>query len=316
LESGEFRFEHKPVLLDECIDGLNIKPGGIYIDCTLGGGGHSEAIARRLKNGRLLGIDRDADAIAAASGRLEKYKDVFTACQGDFGDLAALARSQGISQADGILFDLGVSSYQIDNPARGFSYREDALLDMRMDASAGQTAAELVATADYGELCRILRDYGEERFAARIAAEIVKRRAASPIDTTFKLRDVVASAIPAAAARKEKQHPAKRTFQALRIAVNRELDSVERGVRAAIELAAPGGRICVISFHSLEDRIVKNIFAQSVHGCTCPRDFPVCVCGAKAKIRLITKRPLTASRAELDENPRSHSAKLRITEKL
>lgn len=316
MESGEFRFEHKPVLLDECIDGLNIKPGGIYIDCTLGGGGHSEAIARRLKNGRLLGIDRDADAIAAASGRLEKYKDVFTACQGDFGDLAALARSQGISQADGILFDLGVSSYQIDNPARGFSYREDALLDMRMDASAGQTAAELVATADYGELCRILRDYGEERFAARIAAEIVKRRAASPIDTTFKLRDVVASVIPAAAARKEKQHPAKRTFQALRIAVNRELDSVERGVRAAIELAAPGGRICVISFHSLEDRIVKNIFAQSVHGCTCPRDFPVCVCGAKAKIRLITKRPLTASRAELDENPRSHSAKLRITEKL
>ena len=153
MESGEFRFEHKPVLLDECIDGLNIKPGGIYIDCTLGGGGHSEAIARRLKNGRLLGIDRDADAIAAASGRLEKYKDVFTACQGDFGDLAALARSQGISQADGILFDLGVSSYQIDNPARGFSYREDALLDMRMDASAGQTAAELVATADYGELC-------------------------------------------------------------------------------------------------------------------------------------------------------------------
>lgn len=309
-------FEHRPVLLEECIEGLNIHPEGIYVDCTLGGGGHSERIAERLASGRLVGLDRDGDAIAAASERLSRFGNKVSFCKTNFSELGEALDSLGIRTADGFLFDLGVSSYQLDAAERGFSYSADAPLDMRMDRSSGITAAELLEGIEYGALVRILRDYGEEKFAPQIASAIIRARQLSPIETTTDLKDIIASALPAAARAREKQHPAKRSFQAIRIAVNSELDSVRAGVAAAIDRLAPGGRICVISFHSLEDRIIKNLFAENAVKCTCPRDFPVCVCGANPKLGIITKHPIIPNEDELSENPRSHSAKLRIAERI
>ena len=309
-------FSHKPVLLAECLEGLRIRKNGVYVDCTLGGGGHSYEIAKRLgPDGLLIGIDQDDDALAAASARLAEFP-WFRAVKANFAELAGVLRSFRLEGADGILFDLGVSSYQLDNKDRGFSYQADAPLDMRMDTSKGETAAELLARISHGELTRILRDYGEERFASQIASAILKAREKAPIETTSALRDIIVSAIPAGYAKREKQHPAKRSFQAIRIAVNNELGVAEEGIQAAIDCLNPGGRVCVISFHSLEDRITKTLFTKASAGCTCPKEFPVCVCGASPTLRVITKKPITATDAELEENPRARSAKLRIAEKL
>ncbi len=309
-------FSHKPVLLAECLEGLRIRKNGVYVDCTLGGGGHSYEIAKRLgPDGLLIGIDQDDDALAAASARLAEFP-WFRAVKANFAELSGVLRSFRLQGADGILFDLGVSSYQLDNKDRGFSYQADAPLDMRMDTSKGETAAELLARISHGELTRILRDYGEERFASQIASAILKAREKAPIETTSALRDIIVSAIPAGYAKREKQHPAKRSFQAIRIAVNNELGVAEEGIQAAIDCLNPGGRVCVISFHSLEDRITKTLFAKASAGCTCPKEFPVCVCGASPTLRVITKKPITATDAELEENPRARSAKLRIAEKL
>jgi 16S rRNA (cytosine1402-N4)-methyltransferase len=309
-------FSHKPVLLSECLEGLQIRKDGVYVDCTLGGGGHSYEIAKQLgPEGMLIGIDQDDDALAAANARLAEFS-CFRSVKANFSELSGVLRSFKLSGADGILFDLGVSSYQLDNGARGFSYHTDAPLDMRMDTSKGQTAAELIADISHGALARILRDYGEERFASQIASAIVSAREKAPIETTFALRDIIVSAIPAGFAKREKQHPAKRSFQAIRIAVNNELFVAEEGIKAAIDSLNPGGRLCVISFHSLEDRITKVTMAKAAAGCNCPRDFPVCVCGASPSLKLITKKPITASEAELNENPRARSAKLRIAEKI
>ncbi len=309
-------FHHVSVLAEECIAYLNIRPQGVYIDATMGGGGHSERILQRLgEGGRLIGIDRDREAIAASGARLSRFGDRFTAVKANFADIEAAARSAGAGGADGILFDLGVSSHQLDTAERGFSYMNDAPLDMRMDSESGTTAAELVNRTDERELSRILSEYGEERFAARIAAAVCAARIQKPIETTRELSDIIAAAIPAAAARAEKQHPAKRSFQAIRIAVNGELEAAERGIRAAAELLNPGGRLCVISFHSLEDRLVKRLFQSLSQGCTCPRDFPVCVCGAKPVLKLVTAKPVTAGADELSQNPRARSAKLRVAEK-
>ena len=295
---------------------LNIRPDGVYIDATMGGGGHSERILRRLgSEGRLIGIDRDRDAIAASTERLSVFGDRFTAVKSNFADIREAAAEAGVTQADGVLFDLGVSSYQLDNADRGFSYMNDAPLDMRMDTDGGMTAADLVNTVDERELSRILSVYGEERFAGRIASAVCRARGQAPITTTKQLADLIVSAIPTAAAKSEKQHPAKRSFQAIRIAVNGELDAAERGIRAAAELLRPGGRLCVISFHSLEDRLVKHLFQSLSQGCTCPRDFPVCVCGAKPVLRTVTNKPVTAGEEELNDNPRSRSAKLRAAER-
>jgi 16S rRNA (cytosine1402-N4)-methyltransferase len=311
-----FEFSHIPVLKEECLAYLDVKPDGVYIDGTLGGGGHSEAILSRLSSGRLLGIDRDAEAIAAAAERLSRFGERFISVKSNFADIESAAKSVGIERADGVLFDLGVSSYQLDNPSRGFSYSADAPLDMRMDASSGMTAEDVVNNYSEADLERILRDYGEERFARSIAAAIVRERSERAIRTTKELSDIVTSAIPVRAARAEKQHPAKRSFQAIRIEVNGELEAVKTGVEAAVRLLKPGGRICVITFHSLEDRLVKQSFAALAQGCTCPRDFPVCVCGKKPELRILTKKPVTAGEDELGKNTRSRSAKLRAAEKL
>lgn len=308
--------KHIPVLRDACIEALNIRPDGIYADATLGGAGHSVCIAEKLdRGGRLVGIDRDDTALVRAGARLEPYKERVTLIHSDFGRLNACLDEAGVKQLDGILFDLGCSSFQLDEAERGFSYMQDAPLDMRMDRDQAMTAYDLVNTADEAELRRILYTYGEEKFAPAIAGTIVRARAAEPIRTTGELSDLIRSAIPAAAARKEKQHPAKRSFQAIRIAVNHELTSIEDGLAAAIERLAPGGRIAVISFHSLEDRIVKQTFADAAKGCTCPREFPVCVCGKKPKIKVLGK-PVLPDDRECEENPRARSAKLRIAEKL
>lgn len=310
-------FHHISVLAEACMDGLNIRPSGTYIDATMGGGGHSERILQRLdETGRLIGIDRDRAAIAASTERLGRFGKQFTAVKSNFADLASAAQSAGITGADGVLFDLGVSSYQLDTAERGFSYMNDAPLDMRMDTDGGVTAAEFLATVEEATLARVLSEYGEERFANRIAAAICAARDRQPIRTTRELSELIVSAIPAAAARAEKQHPAKRSFQAIRIAVNGELDAAERGIRAAAALLNPGGRLCVISFHSLEDRLVKRIFQELSQGCTCPRDFPVCVCGAKPVFKVVTGKPITAGADELQENPRARSAKLRVAEKI
>ena len=309
-------FQHKSVLLQECIDALNIRPDGIYLDGTLGGAGHSSQIARRLtEGGRLIGVDRDRTALAAAKERLAPYADRVTLVHSNFAEIDAILDSLGIPAVDGMLFDLGVSSPQLDDASRGFSYMADAPLDMRMDKDDVLTAGEVVNTWPQGELRRILYDYGEERYAPQIAAAICRAREKAPIETTLELVDIIRSAMPAQALR-EKQHPAKRSFQAIRIAVNDELGAVSRMMQAAVGRLNPGGRLAVITFHSLEDRIVKSEMQQAARGCTCPPEFPVCVCGKKPLVKLVTRKPIVSSPAELEENPRARSAKLRVAEKL
>ena len=307
-------FHHVSVLLDECIEGLNIKPDGIYVDGTLGGAGHSYHIAEELTTGRLIGIDRDPVALKAAGERLSPFADRVTLVHSNFCRMGQVLQELGISGVDGILLDLGVSSPQLDDGSRGFSYMTDAPLDMRMDNGDALSADTVVNTWSYEELKRILYDYGEERYAPAIAAAIVRKREVSPIRTTLELVDVIRSAMPPAALR-EKQHPAKRTFQAIRIAVNDELNSVSKAMDAAIPCLNPGGRLAVITFHSLEDRIVKNAMAAAAKGCICPPEFPVCVCGRKPKIKLVSRKPIVSGEDELAENPRARSAKLRVAEK-
>ncbi len=308
-------FHHISVLLEECLDGLNIRPDGIYVDGTLGGAGHSSQIAARLTTGRLIGIDRDPVALAAASKRLEPYGERVTLVHSNFCDLARVLQDLHISGVDGILLDLGVSSPQLDDGARGFSYMADAPLDMRMNGEDILTADTVVNTWSQEELKRILYNYGEERYAPAIAAAICRRREQTPIATTLELVDTIRGAMPAAALR-EKQHPAKRSFQAIRIAVNDELGSVEKVMDDAIPCLNKGGRLAVITFHSLEDRIVKNAMGAASKGCTCPPNFPVCVCGKKPQVKLISRKPIVSGKVELEENPRARSAKLRICEKL
>ena len=309
-------FQHKSVLLQECIDALNIRPDGIYLDGTLGGAGHSSQIARRLtEGGRLIGVDRDRTALAAAKERLAPYADRVTLVHSNFAEIDAILDSLGIPAVDGMLFDLGVSSPQLDDTSRGFSYMADAPLDMRMDKDDVLTAGEVVNTWPQGELRRILYDYGEERYAPQIAAAICRAREKAPVETTLELVDIIRSAMPAQALR-EKQHPAKRSFQAIRIAVNDELGAVSRMMQAAVGRLNPGGRLAVITFHSLEDRIVKSEMQQAARGCTCPPEFPVCVCGKKPLVKLVTRKPIVSGPAELEENPRARSAKLRVAEKL
>ena len=309
-------FQHKSVLLQECIDALNIRPDGIYLDGTLGGAGHSSQIARRLtEGGRLIGVDRDRTALAAAKERLAPYADRVTLVQSNVAEIDAILESLGIPAVDGMLFDLGVSSPQLDDASRGFSYMADAPLDMRMDKDDALTAGEVVNTWPQGELRRILYDYGEERYAPQIAAAICRAREKAPVETTLELVDIIRSAMPAQALR-EKQHPAKRSFQAIRIAVNDELGAVSRMMQAAVGRLNPGGRLAVITFHSLEDRIVKSEMQQAARGCTCPPEFPVCVCGKKPLVKLVTRKPIVSGPAELEENPRARSAKLRVAEKL
>ena len=308
-------FHHVSVLLDECIEGLAIKPEGIYVDGTLGGAGHSSQIAPRLTTGCLIGIDRDEVALEAAGKRLAPYTDRVKLVHSNFCRIASILQELNIPGVDGILLDLGVSSPQLDDGSRGFSYMTDAPLDMRMDHSDSLSAHTVVNTWSYEELKRILFEYGEERYAPQIASAICKRREAAPIKTTLELVEVIRSAMPAAALR-EKQHPAKRSFQAIRIAVNDELNAVAKVMEDAIPLLNPGGRLAVITFHSLEDRIVKNAMAAAAKGCTCPPSFPVCVCGKKPKVKLITRKPIVSGKEELERNPRARSAKLRICEKL
>ena len=307
-------FHHVSVLLDECIEGLNIKPDGIYVDGTLGGAGHSYHIAEKLTTGRLIGIDRDPVALKAAGERLAPFADRVTLVHSNFCRMGQVLQELGISGVDGILLDLGVSSPQLDDGSRGFSYMTDAPLDMRMDNGDALSADTVVNTWSYEELKRILYDYGEERYAPAIAAAIVRKREISPIRTTLELVDVIRSAMPPAALR-EKQHPAKRTFQAIRIAVNDELNSVSKAMDAAIPCLNPGGRLAVITFHSLEDRIVKNAMATAAKGCICPPEFPVCVCGRKPQVTVLTRKPIVSGEEELERNPRARSAKLRICEK-
>ncbi len=308
-------FHHISVLLNECIDGLNIKPDGIYVDGTLGGAGHSSQIAARLTTGRLIGIDRDPIALRAARERLAPYGDRVTLVHSNFCQIAEVLDNLGIDGVDGVLLDLGVSSPQLDDGDRGFSYMVDAPLDMRMNNGDALTAETVVNTWPYEELRRILYDYGEERYSPQIASAICRRRDVSPIKTTLELVDVIRSAMPASALR-EKQHPAKRSFQAIRIAVNDELGAVRKVMEAAIPKLNPGGRLAIITFHSLEDRIVKNGMNDAARGCTCPPNFPVCVCGKKPQVKILTKKPIVSTDEELEQNPRARSAKLRICEKI
>ena len=308
-------FYHVSVLLEECLDGLNIRPDGIYVDGTLGGAGHSSQIAKRLTTGRLIGIDRDPVALKAAGERLAEFSDRVTLVHSNFCEIAQVLDDLGIAGVDGILLDLGVSSPQLDDGSRGFSYMADAPLDMRMNGGDALTAHEVVNVWPEEELRRILYEYGEERYAPQIAGAICRRRAVSPIETTLELVDVIRSAMPAQALR-EKQHPAKRSFQAIRIAVNDELGAVRQVMEAAIPKLNPGGRLAVITFHSLEDRIVKTAMAAASKGCTCPPSFPVCICGKKPKVKLVNKKPIVSGDEELERNPRARSAKLRVCEKL
>ena len=306
---------HVSVLLNECIDNLNIRPEGIYLDGTLGLGGHSYEIASRLTSGRLIGIDRDETAIARAGRRLEPFGERVTLIHGNFSDAAAILNELGIESVDGMLFDLGVSSPQLDEAQRGFSYMNDAPLDMRMDATEALRAFDIVNTWDEDRLNRILWDYGEERYARRISRAILERRAVKPIETTLELVDTIKSAMPSAALR-EKQHPAKRSFQALRIAVNDELGAIERMMATAPDKLAVGGRLCVISFHSLEDRIVKLGIQRRENGCTCPREAPICTCGFIRTLKSVSRKPILPSAEEIETNPRSRSAKLRVAERV
>lgn len=309
-------FKHKSVLFDECMEGLNIKPDGIYVDGTLGGGGHSSGICELLgPEGTLIGIDRDKDALNAASKRLEKYNCNKIFVQSNYSDIVQVLEDLDIDEIDGALLDLGVSSFQLDNPKRGFSYMNDAPLDMRMSQDDTFTAADVVNEYDKKELTNIISKYGEERWASRIADFIVKAREDKPLQSTFELVDVIKAAIPASA-RRTGPHPAKRTFQAIRIEVNDELGQLERAVEEFCDVLAPNGRLCIITFHSLEDRIVKDIFNKRANPCTCPKEFPVCVCGKKADIKKITGKPVVSSEVELEDNPRARSAKLRIAQKL
>ena len=308
-------FHHVSVLLEECLDGLAIKPDGIYVDGTLGGAGHSSRIAARLPTGRLIGIDRDTVALQAAGERLAPFGERVTLVHSNFSDMVRVLRDLQIPGVDGILLDLGVSSPQLDDGDRGFSYMADAPLDMRMNREDALSAHTVVNTWPQEELKRILYTYGEERYAPQIAAAICRRRAEKTIETTLELVDIIRSAMPPAALR-EKQHPAKRSFQAIRIAVNDELGAVEKIMGDAVDLLNPGGRLAIITFHSLEDRIVKNGMADAAKGCTCPPNFPVCVCGKKPKVKIISRKPIISGEEELEMNPRARSAKLRVCEKL
>lgn len=312
-------FHHLPVLLNECLDGLNLRPDGTYLDCTLGGAGHSSEIFRRLgAGGTLIGIDRDSEAIAAATARMASLEGParFVPVRGNFHDAKALLAGLGVGALDGALADLGVSSHQLDERERGFSYHDDAPLDMRMDASQPLSAREIVNEWPEDALTKILRDYGEEKWARQIARVICDRRASVPIERTSQLVSIVDAAIPKKFRARDGSHPARRTFQALRIAVNDELRPLEQALRDLAGLLNPGGRLCVIAFHSLEDRIVKNTFRTLADPCICPKNLPVCVCGRRPTVRLVTRKPITASEAELAENPRARSATLRIVEKL
>ena len=309
-------FSHRSVLLDECIDGLNIKPDGIYVDGTAGGGGHSLEIAKRLTaGGRLIAIDRDAAAIEAASERLRDYSDRVTFVRNNFSSVKDVCLELGIDKIDGILLDLGVSSYQLDTPERGFTHNVDAPLDMRMDRRSDLDAYTVVNTYTAEQLKKIIYDYGQERFAPKIASAIVRAREKANIETTGQLVDIIKSAMPPAA-KEGGHHPAKRTFQAIRIEVNGELDAIEPAIRSATSLLAPGGRVAIITFHSLEDRIVKQTYADLGSGCNCPKSLPICVCGRKPVVSVLTRKPILPSDVELEENPRSRSAKLRVAEKI
>lgn len=306
-------FEHIPIMLDQVIDGLNIREDGIYVDGTLGGAGHSIEIVKKLSSkGRLIGIDQDEDAIKAATERLKSFNNV-NIVRDNYVNIKKVLSDLDIRKVDGILLDIGVSSYQLDNKERGFSYREDAPLDMRMDKSGAYTAKDLLNDYSEEELKRILRDYGEEKYAARIAGSIVRYREKSSIETTFQLNEIVKSSIPAAA-RRQGGNPCKRTYQAIRIELNRELTVLEEGLGDMIDILNPGGRLCIITFHSLEDRIVKNAFRLAENPCICPPEFPVCTCGRKPKGKMITRKPIVADDNELKTNPRSSSAKLRVFE--
>lgn len=300
---------------EEVVRFLALKVDGVYLDGTLGGGGHAALILENAPGAQLVGIDRDREALAAAGERLAAHHERLHLVHGDFAGLTGYLNSLGVSALDGFILDLGVSSHQLDNGGRGFSFQQNAPLDMRMDTSRGETAADLVNNLPEAELERILSEYGEERWARRIASFIGRERNESPITTTFRLVDIIKGAVPKAKW-DERIHPATRTFQALRIAVNHELESLERGMRAALELLKPGGRGVIISFHSLEDRIAKHIFREYAEGCTCPRQLPVCVCGKQPRVKVLTGRPVTATQQEIDGNPRARSAKLRAVEKL
>lgn len=308
-------FSHRSVLLHETVEMLNVRPDGIYLDGTLGGAGHSLEICRRLIGGHLIGVDRDTVALEAAQKRLKSHMSKVTLVHSNFSELGSILDALKLDKIDGMLFDLGVSSPQLDDGERGFSYMADAPLDMRMNRDDSLTAYEIVNNWPREELRRILFEYGEERYAPLIAAAIERRRSDRPIETTLELVSVIRSAMPAQALR-EKQHPAKRSFQAIRIAVNDELNSVSRMMQTAMERLNPGGRLAVITFHSLEDRIVKNAMAEAAKGCICPPGFPVCVCGRKPQVKVLTRKPIISGEQELEENPRARSAKLRVCEKL
>lgn len=305
-------FGHIPVMLHEAVDGMNIRPDGVYVDGTAGGGGHSAEILSRLSTGTLYSIDQDPDAIAEVTRRFSDNPNSVI-LQGNFSEMRSLLAKKGVSSVDGVLLDIGVSSHQLDEGARGFSYHEDAPLDMRMSQS-GRTAADLVNTMELSELSRVISVYGEEKYAYSIAKGIVRARGDKPIETTLELAGIVRDNVPQKVRRDG--HPARKTFQAIRIAVNRELEALEKGLEAAYELLSPSGRLCVITFHSLEDRVVKQFMKDKAQGCTCPKDLPVCVCGNTPKVKLITRKPILPSDEELSRNPRARSAKLRIAEKL
>ncbi len=313
--SEQIEFSHRSVLLDECMEGLNIRPEGIYVDGTAGGAGHSSQIARRLTEGRLIAIDQDETAVAVASERLSVYGERATVVRSNFYEVAKVCESLGIEQIDGLLLDLGVSSYQLDTPERGFSYMADAPLDMRMDKRATLSAYDVVNGYSEEKLKKILYEYGEERYSASIVSAIIRERQKKPIESTLELSSIIKYAIPPQA-REGGHHPAKRSFQAIRIEVNGELDVIEPAIRDAAKLLRRGGRIAIITFHSLEDRIVKRTFASLAQGCTCPKNFPVCVCGNKPTLKAVNKKPILPTREELEQNPRSRSAKLRVAEKL
>ncbi len=309
-------FEHKSVLLYETVDSLNIRPDGIYVDGTLGGGGHAYEVCSRLgQGGRLIGIDQDADAIAAATERLKPFENKVTVVRSNYENIASVLHDLGIEKVDGIYLDLGVSSYQLDTASRGFTYREDAPLDMRMDQRGTQTAADIVNTYSEMELYRIIRDYGEDRFAKNIAKHIVRKRQEKPYETTGELIETIKAAIPAKI-RATGGHPAKRTFQAIRIELNHELDVLNRSIDTMIDLLNPGGRLSIITFHSLEDRIVKKRFRDNENPCICPPEFPVCMCGKKSKGTVITRKPIVPGEEELEYNKRSKSSKLRVFERV
>ncbi len=308
-------FSHKPVLYHETVDGLSVKPDGVYVDCTLGGAGHSSLLLSKLESGKLIALDQDMDAIENAKNKLAPYEGKFELVHTNFEQVGAVLSELCPDGIDGAMIDLGVSSYQLDTPERGFSYHHDAPLDMRMDRKAPLSAKEVVNTYSQNDLCRILRDYGEEKRASAIARAIVAARQISPIETTLGLAEIIKSVFPAKE-RFEGKHPARRSFQAIRIEVNRELDVIPTTLHQLVEHLKPGGRLCVITFHSLEDRVVKECIRGYMEGCTCPRDFPVCVCGFEPKLKSITRKPIVPSQEEENENPRSRSAKLRIAEKL